>query len=204
MEPVICQFFKYGHCKFQDLCHKKHVKTVCEKNDCDIRTCNDRHPRKCSYYLRYGRCKFLNCSYKHENIFQSKLTEVETCIAAKDEDIAKQSERIETLEKKVLEMSEKLLKTVEENAKDEFKVLNNKFEALENENFVMKEALEKLEKASENVEEQMEVLGPIINDLEIIEFEKEEKNYHMITKYLPCLHGKIGSDKVKDANGYKT
>ena len=76
--------------------------------------------------------------------------------------------------------------------KQEFELLKNKIMLLENESTVSKEALDKLANSVENLDEQVDVLGPIINDLMCIETEEENENYHLITKYLPCKHGKIG------------
>ena len=62
---AVCRHFKFGFCKFGDLCHKRHVKIECEEKDCDIKSCNSRHPKPCTYFQMYGRCKFSPCFYSH-------------------------------------------------------------------------------------------------------------------------------------------
>ena len=42
------------------------MKTECENQNCDIRSCNKRHPRPCKFFINYGRCKFSPCSYSHK------------------------------------------------------------------------------------------------------------------------------------------
>ena len=83
----ICKYFKYGHCKFQERCHKKHVETICDKEDCEIKECCLRHPRHCRYFQNYGKCKFLYCSYKHENTTKQKIEQLEYLIKEKDKAI---------------------------------------------------------------------------------------------------------------------
>ena len=61
----VCEFYKFGHCKFMNQCRKKHIQEVCENNACEVRMCNLRHPRVCKFYSLYGRCKFEPCSYQH-------------------------------------------------------------------------------------------------------------------------------------------
>ena len=67
MAAGVCYYFKYGHCKFQSNCRNKHVEDLCENPSCEIAACEKRHPKKCKYFLNFGRCKFLYCSYKHEH-----------------------------------------------------------------------------------------------------------------------------------------
>ena len=66
MANLICCHNKYGHCKFQDVCHQNHVNEKCEDINCEIVNCQKRHPRKCKFFLEYKRCKFGDfCSYEH-------------------------------------------------------------------------------------------------------------------------------------------
>ena len=62
----VCQFYKYGFCKYGDWCRHQHNDTVCENNACETLKCPFRHPRPCRFYKQYGRCKFGNyCQYSH-------------------------------------------------------------------------------------------------------------------------------------------
>ena len=62
-----CVYYKYGHCKFQNLCKNNHIHELCDIEDCDGKTCVRRHPKQCRYFLTYGKCKFNPCSYSHRN-----------------------------------------------------------------------------------------------------------------------------------------
>ena len=65
--PVVCSHFKFGFCKFRENYRKQHVKEVCDKSECEIRTCKFRHPRKCKFYDEYRRCMFDPCAFLHIN-----------------------------------------------------------------------------------------------------------------------------------------
>ena len=63
----VCQHNKYGFCKYQLTCRMKHVNEICEKSNCEIHKCTQRHPIRCKYYQDYQRCKFGSyCYYRHE------------------------------------------------------------------------------------------------------------------------------------------
>ena len=62
----ICQYNKFGHCRFGAKCRKQHCDVICESNSCDIFNCENRHPKRCKYWQEYGLCKFGSyCSYVH-------------------------------------------------------------------------------------------------------------------------------------------
>ena len=64
----VCTNNKYGFCKFGNTCRFKHVDFLCETQNCDILSCEKRHPKTCFYQTKYGRCKFTSfCKYSHEN-----------------------------------------------------------------------------------------------------------------------------------------
>ena len=66
---VICQFNKFGHCKFGLNCRQEHVNDICDEDSCDASDCLKRHPRPCKYFDLYRRCKFLDfCSFSHRNV----------------------------------------------------------------------------------------------------------------------------------------
>ena len=75
----ICLFNKFGHCKFQTTCRKRHVGKICKKDQCNIPSCSERHPRECTYYRDFGRCKFgTYCSFRHRNSKDEKIKELES------------------------------------------------------------------------------------------------------------------------------
>ena len=56
----VCRYFKFGFCKYLERCHFQHIKEKCEKHDCDVKSCNLRHPKfavMCSYRLFTQRIK---------------------------------------------------------------------------------------------------------------------------------------------------
>ena len=98
----ICLFNKFGHCKFQSKCRKRHIKKKCEKENCEIQNCLERHPRECSYFRDFGRCKFGSyCSFDHKaskddtiiklekdlNDVKNRLDEIEEVLKSKNKQI---------------------------------------------------------------------------------------------------------------------
>ena len=42
---------------------------ICIENSCNIFDCEKRHPRVCTWYQEYGRCKFTSfCKFRHIDI----------------------------------------------------------------------------------------------------------------------------------------
>ena len=65
---TICNFFKYGYCKFKMSCKNKHVTLVCNDDKCNQSKCEKRHPRLCKYISNYGSCKLGSvCAYSHDD-----------------------------------------------------------------------------------------------------------------------------------------
>ena len=63
----VCDYFKFGYCKYGERCFKKHVQETCEIINCDVKDCQLRHQKKCSYFQQFKYCKFgAYCQYKHE------------------------------------------------------------------------------------------------------------------------------------------
>ena len=61
----VCKFFKFGFCKHREFCRRKHVKELCDKNECYIYMCTFRHPKVCKFYRDYRYCKFDPCMFLH-------------------------------------------------------------------------------------------------------------------------------------------
>ena len=75
----VCLFNKFGHCKYQATCRKRHINTICEKEDCEVENCCERHPRECNYYKVYNRCKFGSfCSFAHKTSEDEKIENLRT------------------------------------------------------------------------------------------------------------------------------
>ena len=70
MEDEICQYSKYGFCKFKESCKRKHFIEDCkELSNChQVKICPRRHPKPCKRFAS-GYCRFQkDCSYSHEII----------------------------------------------------------------------------------------------------------------------------------------
>ena len=95
----VCNFFKYGFCKYLDKCKHKHEKTECEKEACEIKTCSFRHPKACRYFKEFRRCKFGDyCFYSHDkNGEESEVAELRNKVEFLDEQMEKNLETIENL-----------------------------------------------------------------------------------------------------------
>ena len=122
----ICNFFKYGYCKFKMSCKNKHVTLVCNDENCNPSKCDKRHPRLCKYVSKYGRCKLGSiCAYSHENHhrknenqrLEKKLDELIVMVTKKDDMIVMCENKIEDLMQKNREKDaiiEKLVRDVKD------------------------------------------------------------------------------------------
>jgi len=103
MTAVVCDRNKYGHCKFGAFCKYTHKNEICQDEACDTLNCEKRHPRKCFWFMKYGRCKFSPCSFKHSKE-NNKSSEKEINVL---------NERIDKIEKTLKTMCDKLDKVIE-------------------------------------------------------------------------------------------
>ena len=98
MEDEVCQFEKFGFCKFKGECKRRHLTKICKslsgciyKKHCDIR-----HPKNCKICAKENGCRHdKECAYTHN--------------ATKHVDKRnKLKEKVVILEKMVSEMTKKL------------------------------------------------------------------------------------------------
>ena len=121
----VCGFYKYGFCKFQEVCRKQHVKEICEISSCNGKTCIQRHPKICKFLRNRGYCKFGEwCLFSHvikkdpeiekikaENrAILKRLEEVEKILFEKDKAIDEIMKYIEGTRKKETNKSDKSFK----------------------------------------------------------------------------------------------
>ena len=67
MESTICLHYQSGFCKFGEFCQKQHVHQVCSIQNCNNKSCRERHPKPCKHFNTVKSCKFGElCAYKHE------------------------------------------------------------------------------------------------------------------------------------------
>ena len=104
-----------------------HIHEKCENRSCEILDCTLRHPRKCSFYRDFRRCKFNEwCKYDHIDndneivILRNQLEDnrrnihdLEARINDKDKNIEDQILRIESLKKSFTEEQVLKLDTLE-------------------------------------------------------------------------------------------
>ena len=63
---TVCKFNQFVYCRYQETCRNHHVNELCENEKCEMDTCTKRHPRICTYFQNYKRCKFgTYCAYRH-------------------------------------------------------------------------------------------------------------------------------------------
>ena len=63
---TVCNFNKFGYCRYRETCRNYHVNELCENVNCEMDTCDKRHPRICTFFQNYKRCKFGTfCAYRH-------------------------------------------------------------------------------------------------------------------------------------------
>jgi hypothetical protein len=71
MEGEVCQFAKFGYCKFKESCKRTHLIQICENlSKCDdTKKCNKRHPKDCIKHASENKCRFgEDCAYSHKNM----------------------------------------------------------------------------------------------------------------------------------------
>ena len=99
----VCKHFKFGFCKFGEKCRKQHLKETCQTYDCQVKTCNKRHPRICKYFSVNQICKFGDtCCYKHKlSTHHCNILEQVSSLHAT---ISSLSESIQALENEILKL----------------------------------------------------------------------------------------------------
>ena len=87
-------------------CDKYHSKKVCRDSNCDVKSCNDRHPRPCTFYS-LGVCKFSkDCSFSHKkaediNSLRKEVSEFRSKYASAIQQVKKQDNIISILREQV-------------------------------------------------------------------------------------------------------
>ena len=113
MKQSICRKFKHGYCKYGDKCHFRHVKEICNDDNCSVFACEKRHPKNCNFFREYGKCKFtIYCAYKHEkrnsvNDNAGKIKNMEIKLKVMEEKM-KETDPTEEFDKKIEAFENKL------------------------------------------------------------------------------------------------
>ena len=106
MEGIVCQFDKYGYCKYQMECKRKHFIETCRDDEkCESKkSCPKRHPKCCKRYAT-GTCRFEeSCNYNHQKPAKTQDQEILS------EKVQKLEEVINTLTKKVFSLVKEMKK----------------------------------------------------------------------------------------------
>ena len=165
----VCQFNKFGFCKFQINCFRYHENGKCQNVQCSVRDCSFRHPRECRYFRDYGNCKFGEfCKFNHKafrnenNIeideIKKKLEELKSQIDAKNKEINHKNSEIESMSKKV----EHKIASIEE----KMNVMEKNLNELRKENNVLKNMIASKEKESEENVDLEENFSKMENNLD--------------------------------------
>ena len=122
MEEVICQYNKFGFCKYRSECRKKHITIECEDLECfkTSKSCNKRHPKRSKKYDSANRRFESDCAYKHvkpksnkdHEHLKEKVDALEKIVQANintNQDNQQLKDKIEVLEKVVHAMTRKVL-----------------------------------------------------------------------------------------------
>ena len=131
MEDEVCQFGKFGFCKYKEGCKRKHFNKICESLRCiNIKECPRRHPKTCRRFNSGQECRFKEeCAYNHIR----KNPDEEQIIL---------KEKVEVIEKTVSELTKKLEAKNLVQLKKVVLALTRKVVGLETEVEVMKDKTE--------------------------------------------------------------
>ena len=138
MEGEVCLFQKFGFCKFQGGCKRKHFQEVCDQlSKCNnIKQCEKRHPKTCKRYASGKICRFQeDCAYFHQvenqegqNELQLKVDMLEKMVVQLNK--KEESKKVEKLEEVVKALCRKVLSLEGEITEmKKIKISNDKVEA---------------------------------------------------------------------------
>ena len=141
IKGYICKYNKFGYCKYGNKCFKKHENKVCEKENCEVKFCPLRHPRKCRFFMEYNYCKFGTfCRYKHKEFddeeFVGKIEKLKTDLLMLEKDIAEKDDEIKVKEMIIKNLQEKEQNLEKENQKLKLEVKDLQSEVAEINNTV--------------------------------------------------------------------
>ena len=95
--------------QIKEMCRNLHINDICENASCEIKRCNQRHPRECRYYREYSRCKFNPCKFNHI-IQTSQVSDIGNLM----NEIKKCSDQLEVFESQIKMMEQNIIQKEEE------------------------------------------------------------------------------------------
>ena len=119
----ICNFNKFGFCKFGKASFRKHEDVKCDNDGCEIWECSFRHPKSCRYFQEYRKCKFGDyCKFSHDLLvngndkeiseIKAKLEDLRLGIINKEKEIEIKNKQIDSIE---MRFDERLLELEKKN-----------------------------------------------------------------------------------------
>ena len=150
MEDKVCQYSKFGYCKYTGNCKRIHYSEVCEAHGkCNnINGCERRHPKRCKRFANGINCRFENsCAFSHQDSIKNKESEdlkekvqdlqnTVTEMTIKMTDLEKKLDKIMkanvTKERKNMEDITEVSKTQKNSASENVKVVNKVTKEKEN------------------------------------------------------------------------
>ena len=111
MEEEVCIYQKFGYCRYNERCKKKHLEETCQQRTACVnqKTCHKRHPRGCKRYGVEGFCGFgAGCAYHHQERPSSHekvdSTEIEMKLENLEKTVVEMADQINKLECKIKQM----------------------------------------------------------------------------------------------------
>ena len=166
----VCQFNKFGYCKYKEGCMKLHIDENCD-NSCDNLNCVRRHPKECKYYRKYKRCKFDPCRYLH------KENNIDEILKAKENIDLK----IKKIEDKIAEINDKIVTFENSYAERHQQIIDNSIHIFENKLEIFETNLNSFEKLISEKDN-------YIKSLEATIFRIEEENKDQGQKIETLIH----------------
>ena len=189
----VCRFNNFGYCKFGNSCFRYHGNDICENGGCPVIGCLFRHPRKCRFFLEFGRCKFgTYCRFAHAPSENKKTLE-----------------EIEVLRKEIKEMKLKM-----KNTEKEIKQKDEEISTLVNEARSKDAHIKNLEQLLEASSERESKKGREIKELErkVNEMVKERDHFYttigerdmLLMDFKERMMNKYGFDSKDDDSEYES
>ena len=118
MADKVCKYNQSGYCKYQSRCRFRHVNTICEDEECNNKSCENSHPKLCTYFEKFGRCKFGDfCKFSHLKLAKTHSDDVKTKLIQLEDKVNEQQDEISILKDEIKGLKN-LLQTFQKDVDD--------------------------------------------------------------------------------------
>ena len=120
MEEVVCNYSKFGFCKYKSLCKRKHFCQVCgDLSSCkDIKNCQMIHPNTCKRFANRKFCKCdQECTYFHKDNTKQNEDERQAKINLWEKIVTEMAHKLISLETELKDIKRE--KEIEDNSDKE-------------------------------------------------------------------------------------